>query len=141
MGKSFTKRFGSGGARNIASLAAAAIGRERIKRENTKKKEEERGGPNRYRRKGASLVGALLCYKGTSEAGTLPADVVCPSDPSGSIGRHDPWRPSTHWGRQEGWRLVFGSRYAISFPRGQFVKIIFQKGQIKKITRSPACAI
>jgi hypothetical protein len=39
-----------------------------------------------------------------------------------------------HQGRQEGWRPVLGFRYRISFPGRLFVKIVFQKGQIEKIT-------
>jgi hypothetical protein len=45
-------------------------------REQRKKKEEEGLGPNRYRDKGASFVGALLHYKGAREASALPADVA-----------------------------------------------------------------
>jgi hypothetical protein len=88
LGKSFMKIFGSGGAQNKESLVTATVGRERRKRERAE--EEERGGPNQNRRKGASLIGALLCYKGTSEAGVLPADVARSLDPARSIGRHHP---------------------------------------------------
>jgi hypothetical protein len=45
------------------------------------KKEEERkkkARPNWFRRQGASLVGALQCPKGASEAGTLLVYVVHP---------------------------------------------------------------
>jgi hypothetical protein len=87
------------------------VGRERRKRENRKKKEEERDGLNRYRRKGASLSAAQLRYKGTSGAGALPTDVARSSDLAGSIGRHHPWCPSMHRGRHEGWHPVLGSRY------------------------------
>jgi hypothetical protein len=74
LGKSFTERFGSGGAQNCGSRAAATVGRERERKERAKK--EERLWLNRYRDKGASLVDALLRYKGASLAGALPADVA-----------------------------------------------------------------
>jgi hypothetical protein len=80
--------------------------RERGKREQRKKKKEERLGPNRYRDKGASLVGALLHYKG--EASALPVDMVRSSDPAGSIGRHHPWRPSMHRGARKAGVQCFG---------------------------------
>jgi hypothetical protein len=101
LGTSFTERFGSGGAQNQGSPAAAVVQRERErergKREQRKKKEQEGLGPNWYRDKGVSLLSAVLRYKGASE----PTDVVCSSNLAGSIGRHHPWCPSMHRGRQD----------------------------------------
>jgi hypothetical protein len=67
LGKSFMERFGSRGARNRES---PVVGRERAKREHRKKEEEEWLRPKRYRDKGASHVGALLCYKGARDVVT-----------------------------------------------------------------------
>jgi hypothetical protein len=88
---------------------------------------------NRYREKGASLVDALLHYKGASEADALPTNVARSSDLAGSVGRHHPWCPSLHRGRQEGWCPVLGSRYGISFSKGLFIKIVFRRAKLKKL--------
>jgi hypothetical protein len=53
--------------------------RERAKRQQRKKKEAEGLRLNRYRDKGTSLIGALLCYNGANEADALPVDVACSS--------------------------------------------------------------
>jgi hypothetical protein len=97
---------------------------ERGKRKQRKKKEQGLMS-NRYREKGASLVDALLHYKGASEADALPTDVAWSSDLAGSVGRHHPWCPSLHRGRQEGWCPVLGSRYGISSSKGLFIKNCF----------------
>jgi hypothetical protein len=90
---------------------AVVVGRERGKREQIKKKEEEELRPNRYRDKGVSLIGVLLCYKGANG----PVDVACSSNPAESIGHHHPWC------------LMPGFRYEISFFNGLSVKIVFSK--------------
>jgi hypothetical protein len=75
--KSFTERIQRGSCRT-SRLPVAAHGEERGavgKKERSKKKEQR---PNRYRDKGTSLAGALLCYKGISLADALPVDVARP---------------------------------------------------------------
>jgi hypothetical protein len=84
LGKSFSERFGSGGTRNIGSPSAATVGKER--RESRQRRMKKKG------------TGALLRYKGANKASALHANMACPSDPTGSIGRHHPWRPSMHRG-------------------------------------------
>jgi hypothetical protein len=82
---------------------AAAVGREREQR---KKKEERRRAW--AGEKGTNKDGALLRYKGASEAGTLPVNVVRSSDSDGCIGHHHPWHPSMHWSARMADALCLG---------------------------------
>jgi hypothetical protein len=56
-----------------------------------------------------------------------------PVEPLCSEGRQTRWRPPMHQQCHAPCRPIVRSRYEISFLRGLFVKIVFLKGQSKKI--------
>jgi hypothetical protein len=82
LGKSFMESARHVGGQNRRSPRATVVGRERKERA---KKEEERAIELVYGRRAPA---SLVTYYVTR------ADVVCPSDLAGSIGRHHPWCPS-----------------------------------------------
>jgi hypothetical protein len=112
LGKSFIESFGSGGGQKPRSPVVVAVQREREREERKKRKKK---GTNRtgIGTGGASLIGTLLCYKGASEC--LSCQCGASLEPAGSQGCHNPWRPSMHLGRQDGWLPVLRFRYGKSF--------------------------
>jgi hypothetical protein len=85
------------------------------------RKKEEEGGGGRSSPKDVSLVGALLCYKGTSDIGALLSTWHDTPGPGGSIGRHCPCLTTEHLGHQDGWRPMFECRYKNCFLGDIFV--------------------
>jgi hypothetical protein len=76
LGKGFMEKFRSGGGRRRRSPAGGTReergGGNREERR-IEEKEEGRWRPDHYAQKGASLVGTLLYFNGTSDTGALPA--------------------------------------------------------------------
>jgi hypothetical protein len=101
-------------------------------RESPVEKQERRRQPDWYRQKGASLIGALLCYKRASAIGALLSTGHA-LGPGGSLGYHRPWCPVAHLGRQDGWRTISGSQYGKHFVGGVFMKIVSKRVKMKKL--------